>query len=201
MTAGNALRPTGQSLSATRPPGLPSRLNMQIAAMREVDAGSMQMEIPAHLAPTDEDRLIISRLIREIDAAMAPAPRDVMLAAIMKLMTGYSGAPLSREDVMAKFSSFYDTLQDVPGWALEGACRAWSRSEGLSAGDNPAFPPAPAQIYRLARSIMIGPRRHRDRLVQLLKARPVRERADAEREAVKARFAALLRPLAQNEPR
>lgn len=200
MTASTALKPTGQSLSATRPPGLPSRLTTLIAAMREVDAGSMRMEIPAHLAPTDEDRSTISRLIREIDAAMAPAPMDAMRAAIGSLMAGYSGAQLSREDVEAKAAIFRVALDDVPGWALGAACRAWVRGEGLVAGDNSSFPPAPAQLRRLALAARDPVRMQKIRLQQLLAARPVRERTEAEREAMKARFAALMRPLGQTEP-
>ncbi len=198
MTARNTLPSTGKSLSALPLPSLPSRTNTQLSAMREADTGSMRMEIPAALALTDADRSTICRLIGEIDAALAPAPAAAVMTTVSALLAGYSGASLSPAEAEARARVFLVALDDIPARALASACRAWVRGEGLAAGDNPAFPPAPAQLRRLAVAALLPARMQRFRLGQLLEARPVPAVSDAERAAMGQRIAALLRPLRES---
>lgn len=154
-------------------------------------------EIPAHLAPTAEQRSIISRRIAELDAAMIPATRETALKAVTVLLAASSASPMSDDQASAVMIGFAVALDDIPGWAIDVASRSWLRGEGLSPGDNPAFRPTPAQIRRLSLAALLPHRTERHRLRSLLDARVVPQKTEAEREAMKARFAALLRPLAQ----
>lgn len=145
------------SLSTLRLPGwLEHSVSNLEAGSREVirpDGVKARMPWPTirqSLAPNDQARAAIKKRLTELQNWQQRQNIDESMAQVAKLLISFpvQSAASGERAAEIRASAYIDALEDLPTWAIAGACREWLRGEAGQHNYN--FAPAPPVLRTLA---------------------------------------------------
>lgn len=154
----------------------------------------------ASQAPTTADRREIAARIEVLAASLDQRAIDRTASAVAELLIVFDIKDRDPAAAKARAKGFMTALDDLPSWAVEGACRAWLRGE--VDGGASRYAPAPPELRKAAIQQMTPVLRQRRMLQRVLDAEVLPEYTAEERAAQQDRMARLSAMLAtkKDEP-
>jgi hypothetical protein len=143
-------------------------------------------KIPASLMPTGPQRQAIETICGQLELAERAGPIEASASWVGKLIEFYANGQTSEETADTKLAGFMIAVGDLPAWAIENAVTSWFR--GKCGKRNYEFAPSPALFREIAESQLKIARGHRASFERLLRAEPIDEPTEAEREAVAGKW-------------
>lgn len=148
------------------------------------------------VAPPSSDlrKRIVAR-ITELNTSLAPANRNAIATAIKELFVGFpSMRGGAADDLKVIVAKYVKDLEDLPLWAIQGACQRLNR--GSVEGASLDFAPASARVRQVALDIVAPTRAERQKISDVLQGVPMsRPSTPAEREYVTQGFERLKREM------
>jgi hypothetical protein len=191
MAGMNGLSPS--QASSRRPAPLPARLAALIAAPDLAGAGPLHL--PAHLAPSRDERRALEQRAAELEVSLAPYTDEARvqsrIVALRLVMPSTTGGESAADRAMA-LRLYAHALARFPEWIVGEACARFIDGRAGSG----RFAPTPAELAAECDAIAAPLHAERHRAARLAAAGAERPVAEAERERVAAGFAALLAEIA-----
>jgi hypothetical protein len=107
------------------------------------------LEISSRLAPSEAQRTELSdRYVLLVDK-MRPATHDEVSTWITRLIAGFGGPNLNREEAQASVTLYSVLLDGLPVWAIKKAVLAYLK--GTVAREDQRFAPTPPEFCRVVR--------------------------------------------------
>jgi hypothetical protein len=158
--------------------------------------------LPGNLTLNEVERDVIERHVRELDALCGPTPADdpqaegAMLIDLTNMMMVLPAAKQNEASVQARGEAYLAALDDLPPWALRTAIRRWYRGDAGTNERGDAYdyhwPPAPAELRKIALSELWRVKGRAADLRRLLRAEPLVEFSDEHCHTMRLRLSALM---------
>jgi hypothetical protein len=158
--------------------------------------------LPGNLILNEAERDEIERHVRELDGYYGPTPADdpqtegIMLIDLTSMMLVLPATRQNEASAEARGEAYLAALDDLPPWAVRAAIRRWYRGDAGTNDRGEAYdyhwPPAPAELRKIAVLELWRVKGHAAELRRLLRAEPLIEFTDEHCHTMRVRLASLM---------